>query len=102
VFLGLLMILVRDLVLVRELGEQAPIVNVKDRESLVKFNLKLTDARLEQMVDLIEDAWYLIVRNVKSTLVLTSLVAAIRASMVGERALPLVTPLAEQILADLD
>jgi len=102
VFLGLLMILVRDLMLVRELGQDAPIVNVKDRESLVKFNMNLANARLEQMVDLIEDAWYLIVRNVKSTLVLTSLVAGIRASMYGERALPLVTPLAEQILADLD
>jgi len=102
VFLGLLMILTRDLILVRELGGDAPIVNVNDRESLVKFNIKLANARLEQMVDLIEDAWYLIVRNVKSTLVLTSLVAGIRASMVGERALPLVTPLAEQILSDMD
>ncbi|HEX9659970.1 MAG TPA: AAA family ATPase [Rhodothermales bacterium] len=101
-FLGLLLVLVRDLILVRELGPEAPIVNVQERKALVKFVKNLPNPRLEQMVNLVEEAWYLITRNVNSRLVLTTLTAGLRASMEGHRALPLVTPLAEQLLSDLE
>lgn len=101
-FLSLLIILVRDLVLVRELGPDAPIVNVDEREALIRFTDSLKTARLEQMVNLVEEAWYLVTRNVRPTLILTSLAAALRASMKGRPALPLVTPLAEQILSELE
>ncbi|HEY5564794.1 MAG TPA: DNA polymerase III subunit delta' [Rhodothermia bacterium] len=101
-FLGLVLVLIRDLILVRELGPEAPIVNVHEREALVKFVKNLPNPRLEQMVNLVEEAWYLITRNVNSKLVLTTLTAGLRASMKGDRALPLVTPLAEQLLSDLE
>jgi len=101
-FLGLVLVLVRDLILVRELGPEAPIVNVHEREALVNFVKNLPNPRLEQMVNLVEEAWYLITRNVNSKLVLTTLTAGLRASMKGDRALPLVTPLAEQLLSDLE
>ncbi len=101
-FLSLLMILVRDLVLVRELGPDAPIVNVNERAALIKFTSNLESAKLEQMVNLVEEAWYLVTRNVRPSLILMSLAAALRASMKGRPALPLVTPLAEQILSELE
>ena len=101
-FLSLMIILVRDLVLVRELGPDAPIVNVNERTALVDFVTNLNAPRLEQMVDLVEEAWYLVTRNVRPSLILTSLAAGLRASMWGRPALPLVTPLAEQILSDLE
>lgn len=100
-FLGLMIVLIRDLILVRELGENAPVVNVGEKEALLKFSRNLQSARLEQMVDLVEEGWYLITRNVRPDLILMSLSAALRASMNGRPALPLVTPLAEQILSDM-
>jgi DNA polymerase-3 subunit delta' len=101
-FLSLLIILIRDLVLVRELGPDAPIVNVHEQEALSDLVRNLPKARLEQMANLVEEASYLVARNVKPPLVLTSLAAGLRASMKGRRALPLVTPLADQILSDLE
>lgn len=101
-FLGLLTILIRDFLLVRETGYDAPIVNVHEKVAVIKFVDTQTEARLEDMVDLVEEAWHLISRNVHQVLVLTSLVAGLGASMRGERALPLDTPLAEQILSDFE
>lgn len=101
-FLSLLIVLIRDLILLRELGRDAPIVNVNEREALINFVTRLRSARLEQMVNLVEEAWYLVTRNVRPSLILTSLAAGLGASMKGRPALPLVTPLAEQILSDLE
>jgi DNA polymerase-3 subunit delta' len=98
-FLRLLLGWIRDLVLVRELGAEAHIVNVDARDSLERFCSGLTEARLDQMVDLVEEAIALISRNVRVALVLTALAGALRSSMKGNRTLPLMTPLADQLVA---
>ena len=99
-FLSLLAGWIRDLILIREIGEDAPIVNVDLRGPLLDFCANLEDARLAQMVDLIEEAVTLISRNVRAQLVLTALAAGLRRSMYGKSALPLLTPLADQLVSD--
>ncbi len=101
-FLVLLLGWIRDLILVRELGSEAHIVNVDAREPLQRFCANLADARLDQMADLVEEAIALVSRNVRVGLVLTALAAGLRRSMVGKQALPLTTPLADQFLAEVD
>lgn len=101
-FLSLLLGWIRDLILVRELGRDAPIVNVDARDNLERFCASLTEARLDQMVDLVDDAIGLVSRNVRVQLVLTSLAAGLRRSMLGRRALPLTTPLADQLVTEVE
>lgn len=101
-FLSLLLGLVRDLILVRELGSKAAIVYVDDRADLVRFCKNLPDARLGQMVDLTEEAINLVSRNVRVQLVLMSLAAGLRRSMMGREALPLTTPLADQLITEVE
>lgn len=99
-FLDMLLGLVRDLILVRELGKGAPLVNVDLEDHLVRFCGALTDARLEQMASLTEEAVGLLQRNVRAQLVLTSLASGLRRSMLGQTALPLVMPLADRLALD--
>jgi DNA polymerase III subunit delta' len=74
---------VRDLVLMRELGNQAPLINVDQRESIQKFVNKLPDARLEDMSALVEHALRLIAGNVNTTLVLINLADGFSEAMRG-------------------
>lgn len=101
-FLTLLLGWIRDLILVRELGPDAPIVNVDARDNLERFCANLGEARLDQMVDLVEEAIGLVSRNVRVQLVLTSLASGLRRSMLGRRTLPLTTPLADQLVTEVE
>jgi DNA polymerase-3 subunit delta' len=71
--LGLMLGWVRDLMLYRALGEAAPLVNVDQHASVVRFCARLPDADLDAMVMLVEEAIELIERNVHTALVLTVL-----------------------------
>ncbi|WP_022836776.1 DNA polymerase III subunit [Salisaeta longa] len=74
---------VRDLILYRALGTEAPLVNVDQREAIARFCDNLPDANLEAMVILIEEALALTTRNVRIELVLTTLAQALARVMRG-------------------
>lgn len=83
----------RDLLLVRTLGPDAPIVNVDQAEVAQRFVANLPDARLEAMVDLVEEAIHLAERNVRLGLVLTVLAQALQRAMHGQDGRALYRPL---------
>ena len=80
VLLGVL----RDLVLFKAAGPDAPIVNVDRRDVLQKFGTSLPDARLDLMTDCVERATYLLERNANARLVLASLSRAMGQAMRGD------------------
>ena len=86
---------VRDLVLYRVAGADAPLVNVDQAEAIRSFVTRLPDARLEAMTGLIEEAANLVEGNVHTALVLTVLAQALSAAMRGEDRTRLFAPLAE-------
>ncbi|MDX1530535.1 MAG: DNA polymerase III subunit delta' [Rhodothermales bacterium] len=97
--LALMLRWVRDLVLVRTLGPEAPVVNVDQREAVRRFVDHLPDARLDAMAALVEEARELVERNVNATLVLTVLADALRAAMRGRDRHRLFRPLDEPVAA---
>jgi DNA polymerase-3 subunit delta' len=84
---------VRDLLLYRSMGEDAPLVNVDQKEAVARFCRNLPDADLEGMVTLVEEAIHLIERNVRRPLVLTALAQALARAMRGEAPDALYDPL---------
>jgi DNA polymerase-3 subunit delta' len=77
---------VRDLMLVRAMGEDAPLVNVDQAEAAQRFCQNLPRADLHVMVDLIEEARALTGRNVHVGLLFTALAQALARAMQGRRA----------------
>lgn len=86
---------VRDLLLYRSMGEDAPLVNVDQRDAVARFCTNLPDADLEGMVTLVEEAIHLTERNVQVSLVLTALAHAIGQAMQGHEVDSLYVPLSE-------
>ena len=86
---------VRDLVLFREMGVQAPLVNVDQAESIARFSRNLPAADLPAMVLRIEEALELIERNTHATLVFQVLSQRLSLAMRGGRSASLFVPLAE-------
>jgi DNA polymerase-3 subunit delta' len=86
---------IRDLMLYRELGEDAPLVNVDQREAVARFCDNLPDADLEAMVGLVEEALELTERNVRRSLVLTALAQTLGHAMHGHDPGSLYVPLPE-------
>ncbi|MFP4227611.1 MAG: DNA polymerase III subunit delta' [Salinivenus sp.] len=84
---------VRDLVLYRSMGEEAPLVNVDQSEAVARFCNNLPDADLEGMVGLVEEALHLTERNVRTQLVLTALAQALGQAMRGRAVDSLYVPL---------
>ena len=74
---------VRDLLLVRTLGMEAPLVNVDQAEAAQRFCTNVPQADLGAMVDLIEEARELAGRNVHVGLLLTALAQALGRAMQG-------------------
>ncbi len=95
--LDLMLNWVRDLMLYRELGALAPLVNVDQQEAIARFCAHLPKADLVAMVSLLEEAQYLLERNVHLTLVLTVLVMRMNRALHGQTVPPLQIPLAETI-----
>ncbi len=96
-FLGLLLNWVRDLVLAREMGADAPLVNVDQAEAVRRFVAHLPDARLGAMAVLVEQAADLLERNVHTGLTLTVLAHALQDAMHGRPRDRLFAPLAESL-----
>jgi DNA polymerase-3 subunit delta' len=96
--LRLLLRWIRDLMLHQHLEEDAPLVNVDQREAIARFCANLPDANLEAMVEVTEEAVHLAERNVRLQLVLMALAHALASAMRGESA-TLYVPLPEASLA---
>ncbi|MBB4061563.1 DNA polymerase-3 subunit delta' [Salinibacter ruber] len=86
---------VRDLLLYRTMGEEAPLVNVDQKEAVARFCNNLPDADLEGMVTLVEEAMELAERNVRVALVLTALAQGLARAMRGQEVESLYVPLSE-------
>jgi DNA polymerase-3 subunit delta' len=84
---------IRDLILYRELGEDAPIVNVDQQEAVARFCGNLPQADLQAMVGLVEEALELTGRNVRRSLVLTALAQTLGLAMRGQNPGSLYVPL---------
>ncbi len=86
---------IRDLILYREMGDDAPLVNVDQEEAVARFCANLPDADLEAMVGLVEEAIELTERNVRQSLVLTALAQTLGLAMHGRDPGSLYVPLPE-------
>jgi DNA polymerase-3 subunit delta' len=86
---------IRDLMLYRAMGEDAPLVNVDQREAAARFCDNLPDAELDAMVHLVEDAVELVGRNVRLGLVLRVLAYRLGRAMRGHEGTRLFVPLPE-------
>jgi len=93
--LHLMLVWVRDIMLARSLGENAPLVNVDQAGAVHRFVGAFPDVDLEAMVALVEHAGDLVERNASPPLVLTVLADALRQTMKGHPRPRLFTPLAE-------
>lgn len=93
--LRLLLRWIRDLMLYRAQGDEAPIVNIDQAEAIARFCKNLPDADLEVMVELVEQAIELIERNVRVGLTLTVLAQRLSRAMRGVSASELYVPLPE-------
>jgi DNA polymerase-3 subunit delta' len=93
---------VRDLLLYREMGEDAPLVNVDQKEAVARFCSNLPDADLEGMVTLVEEAMHLTERNVRRPLVLTALAQSLAQAMRGTDPGSLYEPLPEAELRTVE
>lgn len=88
----------RDLVLVRAMGEEAPLVNVDQADAAHRFCANVPDADLEAMIQLIEQAREMMERNVHTGLALTALALALGRAMRGSHTGRLYVPLPEASL----
>jgi len=84
---------VRDLLLYRSMGEDAPLVNVDQTDAIARFCDNLPAADLEGMVGLVEEAIHLAGRNVRLSLVLTTLAQSLARAMRGQTDVSLYVPL---------
>lgn len=79
--LRLMLAFVRDLMLIREMGAEAPIVNIDQKEVLTKFVEGVPVADLEGMAERIEQAIAMVGRNVHIGLVFTVLAHVLHRGM---------------------
>jgi len=98
-FLQLTLGWLRDLLLYRTLGDEAPIINLDQFTELRRFSENLPDARLEAMVDLVDEASRLVERNMNLRLTFIVLAQALRQAMRGESVSGLVVSLTDEPLA---
>ena len=92
-WLDLVALWVRDLVLVRAAGEDAPLVNVDQAGAVRRFVAALPHADLGAMADVVAEAADAVEANASANLVLLSLAFALREAMYGRSSGRLVTPL---------
>mgnify|MGYP006277083263 CR=1 FL=1 len=84
---------IRDLVLYRSLGDEAPLVNVDQAQSIGQFCQNLPHANLGVMAELVEEALEMVGRNVQLPLVLHALAATLHRAMRGHPVEGLYVPL---------
>jgi DNA polymerase-3 subunit delta' len=85
----------RDLLLYTNMGEEAPLINVDQKQAIAQFCDNLPDANLQGMVHLVEDALHLTQRNVRLGLILTVLAQQLSHAMRGAPVDRLYVPLPE-------
>jgi DNA polymerase-3 subunit delta' len=85
---------IRDLVLFRELGDAAPLVNQDQREVIQRFVGNVPHADLEGMANLVEEAIRLTERNVNVATLLKVLAFRLHFAMRTGQVHPLYVPLA--------
>ncbi len=86
---------IRDLLLYRTMGADAPLVNVDQQEAVARFCENLPEANLEAMAGLVEEAMELTERNVRVSLLLTALAQRLAQAMRGQAVEALYVPLPE-------
>ena len=92
--LDLMLRWMRDLVLYRAMGAEAPLVNVDQAEAVERFCRNVPEADLEAMARLVEEAVELVERNVQLPLTLVVLAQGLGQAMRGRPPEYLYTPLA--------
>lgn len=93
--LQVIMGLLRDLLLIRTTGDASLIVNIDQIDTLTSFSANLPDARLESMIEAVEETSHLIERNVNLRLALIALSRVLARAMRGEPSVKLETDLLE-------
>ena len=93
--LGLMLSWIRDLMLFRETGDTALLINVDQVESIQRFCENVPSANVEAMVGLVEQAIELIGRNVHVNLILIVLAERLNQAMHGNNTDAIYTPLHE-------
>ena len=93
--LQVIMGLLRDLLLIRTTGDASLIVNIDQIDTLTSFSANLPDARLESMIEAVEETCHLIERNVNLRLALIALSRVLARAMRGEPSVKLETDLLE-------
>ena len=86
---------IRDLLLYRTMGADAPLVNVDQQEAVARFCENLPEANLEAMAGLVEEAMELTERNVRVSLLLIALAQRLAQAMRGQAVEALYVPLPE-------
>jgi len=89
---------IRDLMLYRARGNDAPLVNVDQRDAAARFCDNLPGAELSVMVELVEEAIDLVGGNVRLGLVLRVLASRLGRAMRGDAGARLFVPLPEAAL----
>lgn len=90
---------IRDLMLYRVLGREAPLVNVDQAGIIARFCQGVPDADLDAMAGLVEETIGLVERNVHLTLTLIVLAQSLGKAMRGPHPGKLYVPLVEPALA---
>jgi DNA polymerase-3 subunit delta' len=93
--LGLMLLWIRDVVLYRERGADAAIVNMDQVQAITNFIERVPDADQAAMAELVEGAIELVERNVNSRLVLTTLAQKLALAMRGRGDARLYVPLTD-------
>ncbi len=97
-FFQLILGWLRDLLLYRSTGDQEIVVNLDQIDSIRSFCERLPRARLESMIDLVEEASDLVERNINVRLCLIVLAHAIGSAMRGDPTRRLVVSLSDEPL----
>ncbi len=93
--LQVIMGLLRDLLLIRTTGDLDLIVNIDQVETLTSFAANLPDARLESMIEAVEETSHLVERNVNMRLALVALSRVLARAMRGQPSVKMETDLLE-------
>lgn len=86
---------IRDLLLFRAMGADAPLVNVDQKDAIERFCKNIPGADLEAMTLLVEQAMELVERNVHQGLIITTLAQRLHQTMRGTPVPRLYIPLVE-------
>ena len=97
-FLQLILGWLRDLLLYRSTGDKTVVVNLDQIESIHSFCRRLPQARLESMIDLVEEASDLVERNVNVKLCFIVLAQELGSAMRGNPVGGLVVSLSDEPL----